>query len=104
MKALLILAALTACAPVHAQDAPPEPQCAPYELLVAGLARNYGENRRVVGMAGTEGRLLFEVYANDETSTWTAITVTPEGTACLLASGDMFSGVPSELPKAGIDG
>ena len=42
MKALLILAALTACAPVHAQDAPPEPQCAPYDLLVAGLQHARG--------------------------------------------------------------
>lgn len=104
MRALLTALALASCAPAHAQNTPAGPQCAPYELLVAGLARNYGENRRVAGLAGVEGRLLFEVYANDETSTWTAITVTPEGTACLLASGDMFSDVPSELPKAGIDG
>lgn len=88
----LIAALVLLASPVAAQTA----QCGPYDLVVAGLAERYGENRRVAGMMGPEQ--LFEVYANDETGTWTAITVGQDGQACLRASGNNFSDTDAEPP------
>lgn len=92
MKAVVTALLLASCAPAHAEIT----QCGAYDAVVAGLGERYGENRRMAGLMGPSEML--EVYANDETGTWTVITVTPDGQACLRAAGDTFSDTPSELP------
>ena len=92
MKRLIPLLILTACAPAHAQV----PQCAPHESVVSGLAAGYGERRVMVAVISEEQ--TFEVYANEITGTWTAITVQADGLACLRTSGTDFDSTVATLP------
>ena len=77
------------------------PQCAPHAAVVAGLARNYGETVRSMGLTG-QGTMI-EVFASDA-GTWTIVQTAPMGTACLIASGGSFETVRESLPPGGIPG
>ena len=70
--------------PAHAQ------QCAPRADVVAGLAANYAETPRLMGIAGVQ---MMEVFASD-TGTWTITVTSPEGVTCLVASGVAFRASP----------
>lgn len=80
----LLLSGLAATCPL----APPAAaaQCAQRDSVVARLEGTYGESRRGVGLAGDNGGVI-EVFASDETGTWTITVTLPSGMACLLASG-----------------
>ena len=81
--ALLIVPFLAPAA--HAQPQP----CAPFEPLAKTLADRYGETQQSGGMAEAAGQpnALMLVFANEDTGTWSLLRVTPDGTACLIASG-----------------
>ncbi len=80
MKRLIPLLIVAACTPAHAA-----PQCDGRDAVVALLADRYGENRQSVGIAGEAA--IMEVYANDETGTWSITMTLPDGRMCLMASG-----------------
>ena len=98
MKALVTALVLLA-SPAVAQ----EWQCAPRDEVIAGLARNFDENRRFMGLAGDNSTVV-EIYANDATGSWTITTSTPDGQMCLSASGYGFNGEAVPLPPGGVDG
>jgi hypothetical protein len=81
----LILGALVATA------TPPDPAraggsaCATAEALTALLDRSYGELPISNGLQ-KNGQLL-QIYASPTTGTWTAVTTTPTGVSCVLATG-----------------
>lgn len=83
MKLLLAsaLAALFAL-PVHAQS------CAPRDLVIHRLADAFGESVQTIGL-GSDGGIV-ETFASPETGTWTITVTTPNGTTCLVASGQSF--------------
>jgi hypothetical protein len=56
--------------------------------IIRQLSEKYGETRRSMGLAG--GRGVVELYASDETGSWTILLTTPQGTACMMASGEAF--------------
>lgn len=84
------------------QPAPAETRtCAAHEQVVERLAERYGETLQSMGMHSSNG--LLEVYASEETGTWTILVTSPDGTACLLAAGQMWEADAKPLIKPGKD-
>lgn len=74
-------------------------QCAPRDTVMDHLTDTYGETRRGIGLAG-QGAVM-EVYAADDTGTWTILMTLPNGTSCMIATGRGYEAVTEELPAAG---
>jgi hypothetical protein len=89
--ALAALAALFAF-PVMAQ-----PNCAPRDIVVERLAEKFGETRQSLGI-GAQGAVV-EVFASDETGSWTITVTNPHGLTCLVASGQSFEATSESLPQ-----
>jgi hypothetical protein len=75
------------------------PQCDSRDAVTALLADRYGETRRSVGIAGQAA--VMELFASDETGTWSITMTMPDGLMCLMASGSNFETVAEELPAKG---
>ncbi|MEM6340881.1 MAG: hypothetical protein AAF729_07015 [Pseudomonadota bacterium] len=75
--------------------------CAPRELVVGRLADGYGETRQSMGLGANNS--VIEVFASDETGTWTITVTTPNGVTCLVASGQAFEELAEALPAKGND-
>jgi len=74
------------------------PQCGPHDDVKAGLARNYSERPVAIGLAANN--TLMGLYASDSGS-WTLTVTMPDGTTCLVASGQGFEAVapvPAGVP------
>jgi hypothetical protein len=71
--------------------------CAPRETALQQLSRKWGETRRSVMLAN--GR-VFEVYAADESGTWTILATMPDGLSCVVASGVAYerTALPAGAP------
>ncbi len=82
--------ALCLAAPAHAQDA-----CAPVADVLPVLAATYNEAPRVRAL--TAGGALMIVTASDAGG-WTAMIVTPDGTACIIAAGEAFEASQPAAP------
>ncbi|WP_394707502.1 hypothetical protein [uncultured Celeribacter sp.] len=80
--ALLMATTLTA-APASAQQ-----NCAQRDQILDRLTSKYGESRQSIGLAPNSG--VVEVFASDETGTWTILVTNPNGITCLIASGQAF--------------
>lgn len=78
------------------------PQCAPRAEVVAHLGATFGETRRAVGLA--QNNTLVEVFAADDTRTWTITVTTADGTTCLVAAGEHFETLADSLPPKGVAG
>jgi hypothetical protein len=91
--ALLSLLALAAPA-----AADPE-VCGRRGEVVERLTEAYGERRVGYGLQQAEG--VVELYASPATGSWTIILSTPQGLACLLATGRDWTGPePDAAPAA----
>jgi hypothetical protein len=75
------------------------PQCDARDKVVALLAERYGESRRAVGIAGEAA--VMELYAAEDSGTWTITMTLPDGQMCLMASGAGFEALTEELPAKG---
>jgi hypothetical protein len=75
--------------------------CAEHSLVVQRLADKYGETLRSMGLH--QNTDLIEVYASDETGTWTILITKPNGQACLLAAGQMWEANVPPTVKPGKD-
>ena len=82
--------------------------CNERNAVIQRLAEKYGESRVSIGL-DNNGNLL-EMYANEETGTWSfTTTLAPriEGDqtlTCLMASGESFEQVNDPLPLVGEEG
>jgi hypothetical protein len=76
-------------------------QCAPRAVVLDRLAAAYGETRRSMGLAGQSA--LVEVFASDETGTWTIIVTGTNGLACMIAAGRNYQAVADTPPAPGDD-
>ena len=74
-------------------------RCAPRPVVIERLARGYGETRRSVGLAANNA--LVEVFASDQSGSWTIISTAPGGLTCLVASGQSFEAVKDALAIQG---
>lgn len=75
--------------------------CAPREAVVERLAEGYGETRQSIGLGANNA--VVEVFASDETGTWSITVTAPGGLTCLVASGQSFEKVAEALPAKGND-
>lgn len=75
------------------------PQCGARDALVAQLTDKYGETRRSIGLAANNA--VIEVFAAADGGTWSITVTMPDGTTCLVASGEGFEALAEELPAKG---
>lgn len=69
--------------------------CAERAAVVNRLAQAYGETRQSMGLAANNA--VLEVFASDETGTWTITVTTSNGQTCLVASGQAFEELAERL-------
>ena len=93
MRALILTAVLAA--PVQAQT----PPCTGLPDAIAALQQRYGEAPRVSGLV-SNGSLM--IVTASEAGSFSVLLVSPEGVACMAASGEGFG--LTEAPKPGVDG
>lgn len=103
---ILHLAALTAAAALFIvsttqASAQAQPNCGPRDAVIKKLAEGYGETRQSVGIGSNNA--MVEVFASDETGSWTILVTQPTGLTCLVASGQSFEQVAEALPAMGND-
>ncbi|MEM9798632.1 MAG: hypothetical protein AAF919_19250 [Pseudomonadota bacterium] len=70
--------------PAHAAG----PTCGAREKVLERLSTRFGETRRGIGL-GTKNRVV-EIFASDDTGTWTITVTMPDGRMCLMASGQHY--------------
>lgn len=63
-------------------------RCADHTAVVERLADIYGERRQAMGLAGDN--TVVEVYASDESGSWSITITRPGGPTCLVAAGQNF--------------
>lgn len=73
--------------------------CADHAALSERLASTWGESRRSIGL-GTDGAVM-EVFASEETGTWTIAVTRPGGPTCIVAAGEHFEALTEDLPPPG---
>ena len=71
--------------------------CAPRSAVVDRLADGYGESRQSMGL-GANNQVV-EVFASQETGSWTITVTAPNGLTCLVASGQAFEELAEVLPS-----
>lgn len=92
--AALVLAATT---DVAAQNR----NCGPREAVITRLADGYGETRQSMGLGSNNA--VIEVFAADETGSWTITVTQANGLTCLVASGQGYEQLAEALPPKGDD-
>ncbi|WP_346770616.1 hypothetical protein [Shimia sagamensis] len=75
--------------------------CAARDLVVERLAQKYRESRQALGL-GTQGAMV-EIFASEETGSCTITVTMPNGSTCLLATGQAYERLVEALPAAGDD-
>lgn len=77
---------------------PDELPCSSYAQIHAQLSRHYAERPVSLGLQ-SNGNLL-QVYASAGSGTWTIVSLTPQGLACVVAAGANWEDL---RPAAGTD-
>lgn len=75
------------------------PQCDSRDRVIAWLADRYGETRHALGLAGDA--TVMELFASDDTGTWSITLTLPDGQMCLMASGSGYEAVAGRRPARG---
>ena len=75
------------------------PQCGKRDAVLSTLATQFGETRRGVGLAVNHG--LVEVFASNETGSWTITITMADGMTCLIVSGENYEEISENLPTKG---
>jgi hypothetical protein len=74
-------------------------RCAPRDTVVTRLAEGYGERRQSIGLGANNA--VIEIFASDETGSWTIVVTDTAGVTCLVASGLAFEALAESLPAKG---
>ena len=74
--------------------------CSERDRIVMRLAEGYGERRKSIGLGANNS--VIELYASDDTGTWTILMTYPSGMSCLMATGSAFEATADE-PLAALD-
>ena len=75
--------------------------CGPRDMVVTRLAEGFGETRQSMGLGANNA--VIEVFASEESGTWTITVTSPNGVTCLVASGQAFEELAEALPAKGND-
>lgn len=73
--------------------------CGPRDRVVAELAERYGETRHGLGLLGSSS--VMELFASDQTGTWTITVTSGTGVTCLVAAGQNYETLADALPVPG---
>ena len=77
-------------------------QCGPRDQVVAGLATRFDEVRQGAGLTGdANGQAQVVEVFTSETGSWTITVTLPDGTTCLVASGEAWQDLAEDLPAKG---
>ncbi len=99
MKTIIAMAAF-ATTVIATTTASAQQNCAPRAAVIEQLAGKYGESRQAIGIA-SQGRVV-EVFASEESGSWTITVTLPSGLTCLVSAGDAFELLTEDLQPAGI--
>lgn len=94
---LIILGGLLIAGSASAQQT--MQHCAPRAKVIERLATKYGETRRSMGLGSNNA--VMEVFASDESGSWTITVTMTNGVTCLVASGQAFEELAEALPPRG---
>lgn len=94
------LAAVAACIAITG-PAQANGNCAPRQVVVERLATTYGETRQSIGLGANNA--VVEVFASQESGSWTITVTSPAGVTCMVASGMAFETLAEALPAQGND-
>ena len=97
----LIAAAALNLLTTNAATAQQNRNCGPREMVVNRLAEGFGETRQSMGLGANNA--VIEVFASEESGTWTITVTSPNGVTCLVASGQAFEELAEALPAKGND-
>ena len=75
--------------------------CGPRQAVLDRLADGYGETRQSMGLGANNA--VIEVFASEESGSWTITVTTPNGLTCLVASGQAYEPLAEALPAKGND-
>ncbi|AWI84194.1 hypothetical protein CEW88_11170 [Alloyangia pacifica] len=95
-RSLLLIGLCAALAALPSAGAAQSRACGPRDVVIARLAETYGETRQSIGL-GSDNAVM-EVFASDETGTWTITITSSQGVTCLVASGQAFETLAEHLP------
>ena len=85
-------AAFATLADAQTQTLNPQALCGKRAEIVQQLGKKYGETRRSLGLS--QGRGVVELFASEETGSWTILLTSPQGTSCMMAAGEAFQVEP----------
>lgn len=91
-----ILAFIAALTPIPAMAQ--QMNCGTTESLEAMLSVDYGEFQLFAAPSGRNSALLYRLFINPETGTWTAVITDPRE-SCILDSGTGFAFTPDAAPQ-----
>jgi hypothetical protein len=92
MRAGVTALAVLLAFPAYAQ----QPPCAPYPDHSKALTDKYGESVMERGLS--QAGVMVEWWGNSETGTWTILTITAAGVACIVQAGELFETLPVGAP------
>lgn len=75
--------------------------CGERATVVQRLADGYGETRQSIGIGANNA--VVEVFASQDSGSWTITVTAPGGLTCLVASGQAFETLAEALPAKGND-
>lgn len=96
MKSLLACSVIAVSLNASLANAAPN-RCASHTAVVERLADVYGERRQAIGLAGND--TVVEVYASDESGSWSITITRPGGPTCLVAAGQNFQLEEAVIPE-----
>tara|TARA_R110002051_G_scaffold136488_5_gene209146 strand:+ start:895 stop:1212 length:318 start_codon:yes stop_codon:yes gene_type:complete len=70
--------------------------CGDHATIVARLASQFGERRMGMGLSGPNS--VLEIFASDETGTWSITITSAGGPTCLVAAGQSYQAMDDPLP------
>lgn len=76
-------------------------RCDDRAKVVARLAEKYGEEVQSMGLNASNH--VVEIYASEDTGTWTILATRPDGVACLIASGHLWEADAAPFMPQGDD-
>lgn len=73
--------------------------CGPRDRVLARFVEPYHQTQRAIGPAGKD--MVMETFVSDLTQSWSITVTTPQGDACLIASGLGLDTLALVLPPQG---
>lgn len=91
----MLAVGMGAAGPAEAQGA-----CGARAEIIGALKTRYKEDRQFLGLVGTAGNSMMEVYVSKEGS-WTMLVTMASGQTCIMAAGHSFQSLPKLDAGAG---